>query len=188
RGGRSRLGRAPAMTSLHSAELSRALFEEAGDALFLLDPDSDRLLDANPTAERLTGLPRGDLVARPATYWFRFGGQGAGGRRLRQAVTESGGFHSQEGYYLRTGRHGEWVPVNLTVSRLHLRGGALALITARDVRERRRLQEDLDQFFILSLDLLCIAGLDGLFKRLSPAWERALGYRDGELVSRPFLE
>jgi PAS domain S-box-containing protein len=175
------------MTSLHSAELSRSLFEEAGDALFLLDPDSDRLLDANPTAERLTGVSRADLLARPATYWFRFGGSG-GSRRLRQAVTESGVFHAQESFYLRTGRDGVWLPVSLTVSRLHLRGGPLALITARDVSERRRLQEELDQFFTLSLDLLCIAGMDGVFKRLNPAWEKVLGYRDGELMARPFIE
>ena len=43
---------------LHSPELSRALFEEAGDALFLLDPQTDQLLDVNPTAERLTSLTR----------------------------------------------------------------------------------------------------------------------------------
>ena len=89
------------MSSLHSAELSRALFEEAGDALFLLEPQSDRLLDVNSTAERLSGLARAQLLAQPATYWFRFGGPG-GARRLRQAVGESGVFHSQEGFLLRT--------------------------------------------------------------------------------------
>jgi PAS domain S-box-containing protein len=46
--------------------LGRALFEEAGDALFLLDPESDLLLDVNPTAERLTGFARHELLGRPA--------------------------------------------------------------------------------------------------------------------------
>jgi PAS domain S-box-containing protein len=175
------------MHDLHSADLSRALFEEAGDALFLLDPDPDQLLDVNVTAERLTGLPRAELLTRPATYWFRFGGQG-GGRRLRQATAESHVFHSQEGFFLRTNRDRVWIPVSLTVSRLHLQPRTLALITARDITERRRLKEDLDQFFTLSLDLLCIAGFDGRFRRLNPAWERVLGYADGELLTRPFLE
>ena len=35
--------------------LGRALFQEAGDALFLFDPDTDRLMAVNPMAERLTG-------------------------------------------------------------------------------------------------------------------------------------
>jgi PAS domain S-box-containing protein len=311
------------MSSLHSAELSRALFEEAGDALFLLEPDSDRLLDVNPTAERLSGVSRADLLARPATYWFRSGGQKGGSHRLHQAATESGVFHSQEGFFLRCAQDGVWIPVNLTIARLHLRAGTLALITARDVRdrhealdrlqnaeaelrrvltsvsdclwsadidadgrrayrylspvveritgrppgffvvdpgrcraivhpddlprwdafadalhrpggadqpaqeeyrivrpdggvswvresvavqagadgrgvrldgvltdvtERRRLEEDLDQFFSVSLELLCIAGFDGRFKRLNPAWEQTLGYSAAELMARPFID
>src|SRR3954471_8597779 len=47
---------------------------------------------------------------------------------------------------------------------------------------------ELGQFFDLSTDLLCIAGLDGYFKRLNPSFERVLGYSREELMSRPFLE
>ena len=44
------------------------------------------------------------------------------------------------------------------------------------------------RFFNLSLDLLCIAGLDGYFKRLNPAWETMLGFTHDELQSQPFLD
>jgi PAS domain S-box-containing protein len=117
-------------------QLAEALFGEAGDALFLFDPDSDQLLDVNAVAERLSGFPRPQLLRLPATYLFRFGGKG-GMQRLRQAAHKTEVFHSQEGFFLRTNQDGVWVPVNLTMSRLHVRPRTLALITARDVREQR---------------------------------------------------
>jgi len=54
--------------------------------------------------------------------------------------------------------------------------------------ERRRAEEELERFFTLSLDLLCMAGFDGYFKRLNPAWESVLGYTIEEVLARPYLD
>ena len=47
---------------------------------------------------------------------------------------------------------------------------------------------DLREFADLSLNLLCIAGTDGYFKYLNPAWETTFGYSRKELFSRPYIE
>ena len=44
------------------------------------------------------------------------------------------------------------------------------------------------RFFDLSIDMLCMLDFSGHFKRLSPSWERTLGFRREELMSRPFIE
>jgi PAS domain S-box-containing protein len=123
------------MFEFDQAELAQALFTEIGDALFLLDPDTDQLVEVNPCAERITGFTRSDLLRFSATHLFRY--EVAGGvQRLRGAFTKTMVFHGQDGFLLRT-REDAWVPVSLTVSRLHVAPKTLGLIIARDDRERR---------------------------------------------------
>jgi two-component system, sensor histidine kinase and response regulator len=54
--------------------------------------------------------------------------------------------------------------------------------------DRKRVQEELDRFFTLSIDMLCIVGFDGCFRRVNPAWKRGLGYTETDLVGKPFLD
>ncbi len=60
-------------------------------------------------------------------------------------------------------------------------------VTARTA-ELRKSTEELDQFFTLALDLLCIADTNGNFLRLNLEWERTLGFQRNELLARKFLE
>jgi diguanylate cyclase (GGDEF)-like protein/PAS domain S-box-containing protein len=48
-------------------------------------------------------------------------------------------------------------------------------------------EDERDRFFTMALDLLCIAGPDGYFRRVNPAFD-VFGYAPGEMTSRPFLD
>jgi PAS domain S-box-containing protein len=54
-----------------------------------------------------------------------------------------------------------------------------------EAKAARRLHE---RFFEVSLDMLCIAGFDGYFKQLNPAWTKTLGWTVEELCAKPFID
>lgn len=124
------------------AELAQTLFEEIGDAAFIVDPDTMRLVDVNPMAQRMTRSARWELLRLRLDDLIRSDGDN-GLAHLRRALQTTQTFHSQEGYVLHRPPDGLWIPVNLTITRLHTEQGQLGLILARDVTERVQAEQRL---------------------------------------------
>lgn len=77
------------------------------------------------------------------------------------------------------------------------RGGALRdadgepyrwIGTNIDVTEDRDRSAELERFFSVNLDLLCIADLEGRFLKLNTAWSDILGYSVADLEGRRFMD
>lgn len=83
-----------------------------------------------------------------------------------------------------------WSPINFPVLD---ETGEVGLIVHRveDVTEMVRLgraETDLERFFTISLDMLCISSADGTFKKLSPSFTDVLGWSTEELTNSPFTD
>ncbi len=82
--------------------------------------------------------------------------------------------------------------------RIEERTAELAIINEelmQEIAERNTIQEalivksrELENFFSVALDLLCIADTSGNFIKVNKAWETILGYTSFELEHRKFLE
>lgn len=81
-----------------------------------------------------------------------------------------------------------WFLTMIRVEYDHQERPVAALCHALDITDRKHAEAQRDRFFSLSLDMLCIAGMDGYFKRLNPSFTRIFGYSTDELLARPFLD
>ncbi len=55
-------------------------------------------------------------------------------------------------------------------------------------RKERQDLYDYKQLFYSSVDLVCVTGTDGYFKRVNPAFSMVLGWSEKELLEKPFVD
>ena len=145
----------------------------------------------NPVAEALTDWKQEEAAGRAVTDVFqvikedtRTRVEGPAARLLR------GGSGIGLANHILLARNGTERPIDATAAPIrddkgHITGVVLVF---KDITGCKRAEEERDRFFNLSLDMLCIAGTDGYFKRINPAFEKTLGYTSEELLSKPFFE
>ena len=63
------------------------------------------------------------------------------------------------------------------------------IVTFNDITERKRPEEELNQIFSMSLDMICIADINtASFIRINPAFTETLGFSEEELLGKPFID
>ena len=173
--------------------LYRALFEQSNDAVFILDI-TGKHRHVNRRASALLGYTPAEMIG--LTY-----------RDLVVPEQHYESLHVLERLlageivppYERLFRHkdGHHVPVEVNVQIVRGDDGEPLYIQsiARDISHRKRVEnalwaqyDELDRFFNVTLDLLCIADMDGRFIKINRSWEAVMGYAVAELEGRRFLD
>ncbi|MFC1484425.1 PAS domain S-box protein [Candidatus Neomarinimicrobiota bacterium] len=186
---RSEQEREQADIALHESEgRTRAILENAVDAIITID-ENGLVESFNQAATTMFGYEAGEIA----------------GQNINRLMPEP--YASEHDNYLKryletgetriigksrelTGQRRDGVPfpMKLSVSVLELENKHLFIGMIRDLTDEKRLEEDRNRFFSISLDMLSIANFKGFFVQLNPAWQTVLGYTREEMLAKPFIE
>jgi PAS domain S-box-containing protein len=138
----------------------------------------------NKNFERVTGYTGSEIAGMSPLDFFA----GPGRELIQERIEEvfaTGRSHAEAEFIAKDGTR---VPYYFTGLTIDLDGAPHLLGVGIDLSTRKQAEADRDRLFNLSLDPLCVAGFDGCFKQINPAWTQTLGWSASELLTRPWLD
>lgn len=164
-------------------------FIQASPEAMLLVDEKGEIVIANRATETLFDYSPGELHCQPIERLIpkRFRKQHKQYRKVF-SDTPSGRPMAAGRLLYAQRKDGSEFPVRTSLTPLPTKVGLLVVALVVDISTLRMAQRELERFFSVSLDLLCIAGFDGYFKKLNMRWEEVLGFSRQELLARPYLE
>ncbi len=150
------------------------------------DADNKTLRLMNPAFAEMHGFTVNELIGRPIVDIFAPECKTDAGIMIQQA--NELGRYTSESKHIR--KDGTVFPVLIDLTAIKDETGKVLyrIGNVMDITESKRITEERDRFFELSLDMLCIADTDGYFRRLNPSFKEVLGYELEELMSKPFFD
>lgn len=170
-----------------SQEQFGLLVENTRDYAMLTLDTGGRVVSWNPGAERIFGYQENEIVGQEGRLLFTPEDRAAG--VPEQEISRAKAEERSDNIRWHQRKDGsrffaEGVITALRDTAGNLRGFGKVL---RDMTERKRLEEERDRFFDIGLDMRVVAGMDGYFKRVSPAWEQVTGWTPAEMTAHPWL-
>ena len=169
-----------------------------GDAVLATDTQG-RITRMNRVAEELTGWKQAAAQSRPVGEVFRIINEITGEPAVIPVdrVLNTGEIQGLANHTVLIALDGTRRAIADSAAPIRDQDRRIqgVVLVFRDVSEERAAElklaaamDELDRFFSLSLDLLCIASADGYFKRVSPAVTDILGWSVAEFLAQPYLE
>ena len=173
--------------SKEEAEHFRAVSEEALDGIIITDQDGN-IIFWNKTAAEIFGYEAEEILGNPITMVISDEAMGEYNTG-KEHVLERGFslFGKRPKDKLAKRKDGTKFPVELTVTHWKVQDKYFFGGSVRDLSEQKRVEEEYETILNMSQDLICIAGMDGYFKYVNPAWEDYWAIREKNFVQGRFL-
>lgn len=183
-----------AQEELHeSRERMQALLNSMKDLVFVLDHNLVFQSYYQPEGDDLYVPPEQFLGRRVDEVGFPEEFTGPLIRTLEETLRTDQ--PSRLEYWLDLPRGRAWFDLSITTFKVDEKSPPGLTCVVREITRLKQVEldlkakkEELDRYFTSSLDMLCIASIEGRFLRLNPEWEKVLGYKLEELEGMRFLD
>ena len=177
--------RVRAEEALQASELRyRDLFETAQDGIFIIDADTGQITDINQLLLEWLGYPREEILAKPLWEVSPF----------KDIAADQEAFHElRKQEYIRYDdlqletKSGQQIAVDFVSSVFRVDGKKLFHCNVRDIRDRKRLAEQLavqSTALAAAANAIVITDSDGTITWVNPAFARLTGYATTEVIGR----
>ncbi|MGE0528367.1 MAG: PAS domain S-box protein [Bdellovibrionales bacterium] len=177
-------------------ELQSLIMSNMAEGVCMVRASDGLIVFANPKFEAMFGYASGELRGKSAQLLSADRADASAEQvstEIQTAIRRNGTYTYE---VLNKKKDGSAIWCRATTSQFeHPEHGMVFVSVHADItrskrltEERQSLEEKLERFFTASLDMLCIAGIDGYFKRMNPVWQKVLGFTSDELCSKPFVE
>ena len=182
--------RKKAELAVHESERKyRQLFESSYDGIAIIQINDvgvpDKFLEVNNSTASMLGYTVEEMLnISPLAIDVNLNEEKLA---FRKNELQNKGIVSFETQLLH--KNGNIIDAEFVIQLINYEGRPAFFNIVRDITERKIIEEKLktvDKVFNHSIDMLCIAGFDGYFKVLNPAWEKTLGWSTEELLTKPW--
>ena len=169
----------------HELETSRARYFNLYDQApigYLTFNEEGLIQEANLAVADMLGMARDDLLKKPISQFIFPEDQDIYYLHRKQFLKNN----IQQEWNMRMVRvDGSpfWAYLQATTAR-----NGENWITLIDITERKQAENELNLFFDLVPDMVCIASTDGRFRRINRAFSKTLGFSEKEILATPLME
>ncbi|MEQ9286062.1 MAG: PAS domain S-box protein [Cyclobacteriaceae bacterium] len=166
--------------------------ESANDGILITDPHQpdNPIIYSNLNFQKITGYNKKDLIGKNCRILQGAETDQTTVQKLREAIKECKPIKCEILNYRKDGSS-FWNLLSINPV-FNDKNEVINFIGVQhDITDQKKASQELkdfEKFFSTGLELLCITGMDGYFKKVNPALKAALGYSNTELFSTPFIE
>ena len=171
-----------------SRQLSQyAAIVQSSDDAIISKSSEGTILSWNPGAEKIFGYSAQEAIGQPVRFLLPENRQQEEQEIIARLRCGERIAHFET---IRRSKSGKLLDISVTYSLLKdLQGQIIGFAkVARDITQTKDALRQLDTFFDLSRDLMCIASADGYFKRVNRAFSVILGWSEAEMLASPYLD